>query len=61
MGNNKRQQDTLFIDMKYIVLYRKLGYKEIKLDVFVHEYNDTKITIESENQRFFSKANGIIC
>lgn len=55
MGNNKRQQDTLFIDMKYIVLYRKLGYKEIKPDVFVYEYNDTKITIESENQRFFFK------
>lgn len=52
---NVKTKDTLFIDMKYIILYRKLGYKEVKPDFFEHNYNDTKIIIESENQRYFFK------
>jgi hypothetical protein len=49
----KRVQDTLFIDMKYIILYRKLGYKEVAPDVFVYDYgNNASITIEAEKQRF---------
>lgn len=55
MTRNKNTQETLFIDMKYIILYRKLGYKEIHPDEFTFKYEDTKITIESENQRFFFK------
>lgn len=49
---NEKTKDTLFIDMKYIILYRKLGYREIKPDIFEYDYNDTKIIIESENQRY---------
>ena len=51
--NKQKIRDTLFIDMKYIVLYRKLGYREIKPDVFEYTYNDgTKIIIEAESQKF---------
>ncbi len=49
---SKIVRDTLFIDMKYIILYRKLGYIEIKPDIFAFYYNDIIITIESENQLF---------
>lgn len=52
MKENKIVRDTLFIDMKYIILYRKLGYNEIKPDIFAYNYNDTTITIESEKQLF---------
>lgn len=45
-------QDTLFIDMKYIVLYRKIGFDEIDKDIYLSTYGETSITIESENQRF---------
>jgi hypothetical protein len=45
-------KDTLFIDMKYIILYRKLGYSEAMPDVFRYEYDDTTITIYSEEQRY---------
>ena len=38
--------------MKYIILYRKLGYSEIKQDIFAYTYSDTTITIESEKQLF---------
>jgi len=54
---NEKTKDTLFIDMKYIILYRKLGYKEVKPDFFEYDYNDTKIIIESENQRYSFKGN----
>lgn len=47
-----KPQDTNFIDMKYIILYRKLGFKEIKPDIYEKKYNKDKITIESENQFF---------
>ncbi len=48
----EKTKDTLFIDMKYIILYRKLGYDEIAPDVFRYQYDDTDITIYSEEQRF---------
>jgi len=47
-----KTKDTLFIDMKYIILYRKLGYNEVYPDIFTFQYADTMITIESEKQRF---------
>lgn len=50
--STKKTKDTLFIDMKYIILYRKLGYSEVMSDIFEYQYSDTKITIESEHQRF---------
>ncbi|MCD4827453.1 MAG: leucine-rich repeat domain-containing protein [Acholeplasmataceae bacterium] len=47
-----KAQDTNFIDMKYIILYRKLGFKEIKPDIYIKKYDKDKIIIESENQFF---------
>jgi hypothetical protein len=47
-----KAQDTNFIDMKYIILYRKLGFKEIKPDIYEKKYDKDKIIIESENQFF---------
>ena len=55
MSDSKIVRDTLFIDMKYIILYRKLGYIEIKPDIFALHYKDITITIESENQLFVFK------
>jgi len=52
MADSSRTQDSVFIDMKYIVLYRKLGFKEIKPDIFTFNYGTTEICIEAENQRF---------
>jgi len=52
MTENECKQDTLFIDMKYIVLYRKLGFREVKKDVFISHYDGTEIIIEAESQRF---------
>ncbi|MDR1902116.1 MAG: leucine-rich repeat domain-containing protein [Treponema sp.] len=52
MAENTRAQDTLFIDMKYIVLYRKLGFKEVESDIFVAHYGKVEIRIEAEAQRF---------
>ena len=48
----EKTKDTLFIDMKYVILYRKLGYDEIAPDIFVYRYPDTELTIYSEEQRF---------
>lgn len=48
----EKTKDTLFIDMKYIILYRKLGYCEIADDTFSYSYFDTTIVIESEEQRY---------
>lgn len=48
----EKTRDTLFIDMKYVILYRKLGYDEIAPDVFRYDYVDTSITIYSEEQHF---------
>lgn len=48
----EKTKDTLFIDMKYVILYRKLGYDEIAPDIFVYHYPDTTLTIYSEEQRF---------
>lgn len=53
----EKTKDTLFIDMKYIILYRKLGYDEIAPDVFRYLYADTEITIYSEKQRFEFRGN----
>jgi hypothetical protein len=39
--------------MKYIILYRKLGFKETEQDVFVSQYQDCKIIIEAEAQQFY--------
>jgi hypothetical protein len=52
MTDNARVQDSMFIDMKYIVLYRKLGFMETDQDIFVSQYTDTSIRIEAEKQRF---------
>ena len=52
MSDPTRAQDTIFIDMKYIILYRKLGFREVAQDVFMRSYGVTEIRIESENQRF---------
>lgn len=41
----EKTKDTLFIDMKYVILYRKLGYDEIAPDIFVYRYSDTELTI----------------
>lgn len=49
---SEKVKDTLFIDMKYLILYRKLGFQEIKPDIYIYDYPDTRITIESENQRY---------
>lgn len=49
---SEKNKDTLFIDMKYVILYRKLGYDEIAPDVFRYKYADTDITVYSEEQRF---------
>lgn len=48
----EKHKDTLFIDMKYIILYRKLGYLEVAPDIFEYHYKDCVITIYSEEQRF---------
>lgn len=50
--SNRSVQDSQFIDMKYIVLYRKLGFKEISQDVYGKRYKENEIIIESETQRF---------
>ena len=38
--------------MKYIILYRKLGYDEVMPDVLAYHYAQTTITIYSEEQRY---------
>ena len=48
----EKTKDTLFIDMKYIILYRKLGYDEVAPDVFKYDYRDAEITIYAEEQRY---------
>ncbi len=55
MKDDQIIRDTLFIDMKYIIFYRKLGYIEVKPDVFAFNYNDITITIESEKKLFHIK------
>lgn len=45
-------KDMLFIDMKYIILYRKLGFSEIRPDIFQYVYEDTAIVIDSEGQKY---------
>jgi len=52
MADSTRVQDSIFIDMKYIVLYRKLGFKEVKQDIFILNYGTAEIVIEAENQIF---------
>ena len=45
-------KDMLFVDMKYVILYRKLGFSEIQPDIFRYVYGDTSIVIDSEGQEF---------
>lgn len=52
MANEKIVCDTLFIDMKYVILYHKLGYKETSPDIFEKIYPDCTIFIYSEKQIF---------
>ena len=56
-------KDMLFIDMKYIILYRKLGFSEIKPDIFQYDYADTSIVIDSEGQHymFHGKEYPLLC
>ena len=49
---DNRVAGTLFVDMKYVFLYHKLGYVETNSDVYVKTYSDVTVTIESEAQRF---------
>ncbi|KQM09843.1 hypothetical protein AOA81_06270 [Methanomassiliicoccales archaeon RumEn M2] len=53
----------LFIDMKYIILYRKLGFSEIQPDIFQYVYGDTSIIIDSEGQKyeFLGKKYPLLC
>ncbi len=51
MADN-RVAGTLFVDMKYVSLYHKLGFRETSSDVFEKKYPYTSITIESEEQHF---------
>ena len=51
MADN-RIAGTLFVDMKYTFLYHKLGFKETSTDVYVKDYGDLSIIIESEKQYF---------
>ncbi|HKM41006.1 MAG TPA: leucine-rich repeat domain-containing protein [Methanocorpusculum sp.] len=55
MADEKIVGDTLFIDMKYVILYYKLGYKEISPDIFEKNYADCTIVIYSEKQIFSYK------
>ncbi len=55
MSKEKMVMGTLFIDMKYVILYRKLGFLEIKPDIFEKKYSGIEILIESEKQRFLFK------
>lgn len=47
-----RVAGTLFVDMKYVSLYHKLGFRETSSDIFEKKYHDISIMIESEEQRF---------
>ena len=49
---SSKVKDMLFIDMKYVILYRKLGFSEVKPDVFQYDYGDTSIVIDSEGQYY---------
>ena len=51
MADN-RVAGTLFVDMKYIYLYHKLGFREEATDIYTKKYPDVKISIESEKQFF---------
>lgn len=52
MKKDRIVADTLFIDMKYVILYWILGFREVKPDIFEKDYGKFKIQIESEKQRF---------
>ncbi len=51
MADN-RIAGTLFVDMKYVYLYHKLGFRETATDIYTKDYGGTIITIESEKQYF---------
>ncbi len=56
---SERVMGTLFIDMKYVFLYHKLGFRETESDVYVKDYPDCSITIYSEEQLFEFKSKKI--
>ena len=49
---DNRVAGTLFVDMKYVYLYHKLGFREEATDIYTKRYPGTKIFIESEKQYF---------
>lgn len=51
MADN-RIAGTLFIDMKYVFLYHKLGFRETSTDVYKKNYVHSIIVIDSEKQYF---------
>ncbi len=53
MKTDKIVIDTLFIDMKYLILYHKLGFQEVSPDIYLKHYPDCSIRINSEEQLFF--------
>ncbi|OPY34227.1 MAG: hypothetical protein A4E32_00499 [Methanomassiliicoccales archaeon PtaU1.Bin124] len=55
MNKDRIVADTLFIDMKYVILYWILEYREMGPDIFEKDYGTLKIRIESEKQRFMFK------
>jgi len=49
---DNRVAGTLFVDMKYVYLYHKLGFREEATDIYTKRYPGIKIFIESEKQYF---------
>lgn len=49
---DQRIAGTLFVDMKYVYLYHKLGFRETEKDVYSKDYGGTAVTIQSEEQFF---------
>jgi len=47
-----KNQDTLFVDLKYTILYRKLHFTEKEQDIYIKQYDNHQIIIESENKFF---------
>lgn len=55
MMSDERVAGTLFIDMKYVYLYHKLGFKETSIDIYAKGYGNVQIIIDSEAQYFTIK------
>lgn len=52
MNDTQMIKDTLFIDMKYVILYHIMGFEEIQPDIFKKSYGNHTIRIWSEKQYF---------